>query len=271
MKARPVFAGRRRESAIRQVMDRLRDWRLSKFEHEGTTRAEIRSALCLKGHGWALADMEAAELVSAALRRLGAERPSWLEGQPEYTDNGRDQDAREAMLARTIECARCGSIFAPLNNLPVKYCSVECANPVLYGPKPCEHCGKTFKPKEAKSRFCSPICASFGQRTVDERQCRHCKAIFRPKNGNQPGEGFYCSRVCYFAARAYVTVVRECEWCFTIYEARGHKSRFCCPRCRQKSIDLRSGKWRPTVISPPVLDYLFRKQGLRITHEKVAA
>lgn len=270
-KVKPLFAGRRRESAIRQVMNKLRDWRLSKFEHEGSTRASVRSGLCLKGYGWEVADMAAADLVSVALTRLGAKRPTWLEGQPEFTDSGRDQDAREAMLARSIECARCGSIFAPLNNRPAKYCSAECATPTIHLPRSCEQCCAVFKPKIGKMRYCSHECARLASRTVAERQCRQCKAIFRPKNGNRDDEGFYCSMACTVAARAFVRVVRECEWCFTVYEARGHKSRFCCRRCNQKTIDLRNGKWRPKEISSPLLDYLFRQQGLRITAERIAA
>lgn len=250
-----ILNGKRREAVLSQVLDRLRDWRLSPFEFEADARAGVRSALCLRGYAWERSDEEAAGLVAEGLRIIGAIRPTWQEGQPEFTDSGRDQDAREAMLQRTKPCARCGKLFAPVNNRPAMFCSWEC---VALRERACAHCGRMFAPRHKGSKYCGPKCSALAQRTVAPRTCRHCRSIFRPRNGNRTDEGFYCSMECQVAGRAYVTVVRVCEWCDTVYTARGHKSRFCSPRCRQKSIDLRNGKWRPTVITPPVFDYMIR-------------
>ena len=60
-------------------------WRSSAFEFEASCRHGLRSGFCLAGESWARADVMAAEIVRESLHRIGARRPTWEEGQPEYT------------------------------------------------------------------------------------------------------------------------------------------------------------------------------------------
>ena len=90
----------------------------SLFGLEGPLRHGIRSDLCLQGWRWAVADATAKDVVDDALRRVGAVRPRWKEGQPEWTDAGVIRDTR-------LRCAQCD---APLEIGQKAFCSRRCAD-----------------------------------------------------------------------------------------------------------------------------------------------
>lgn len=90
----------------------------SKFAFEAICRHAIRATLCLRGWGWSDADAVAAQIVAAALNQIGARRPTWKEGQPEWTQDG------FAPIERT-RCIRCRSL---LEGAQTKYCSDLCAS-----------------------------------------------------------------------------------------------------------------------------------------------
>ena len=89
---------------------------LTPLAFEGLFRQVIRSQLCLQGWKWHPADQVARDLVGVVLSILQAKRPSWNEGQPEWTIE------RGTLIERT-RCAKCG------NSLPeghLKFCSDPC-------------------------------------------------------------------------------------------------------------------------------------------------
>lgn len=108
----------RRGHMVRVVADILRGGEPTKFAFEATCRHRIRAALCLKGWGWQEADDTARDIVAAALRQAGAVRPTWKEGQPEYTQEG------HVPVERT-RCIRCNK---PLEGWQRKFCGSLCAN-----------------------------------------------------------------------------------------------------------------------------------------------
>ncbi|MFD1482994.1 hypothetical protein [Paracoccus nototheniae] len=87
------------------------------FGLEGPMRHAMRETLCLQGWQWADADDTARQLVAAALASLWAIRPTWNEGQPEWTIE------QGTLIART-RCARCQ---APLPEGHYKFCSRLCS------------------------------------------------------------------------------------------------------------------------------------------------
>ena len=89
----------------------------SLFGLEGPLRAGIRHDLCLAGWRWADADFMARELLDEAHRRARAARPTWYEGQPEWTIQG-------GVLIERTRCVKCGS---QLPDGHKKYCSRLCA------------------------------------------------------------------------------------------------------------------------------------------------
>lgn len=93
-----------REALVTALVGVLRDQREagapSWFSVEGVSIAVIRAELCLEGLPWPLADWAARDVVGEALARVGAERPPWQEGQPEFTDGG-------AIRVQRTSCAEC--------------------------------------------------------------------------------------------------------------------------------------------------------------------
>lgn len=86
------------------------------FGLEGPLRAGLRADFCRQGWGWNTADMTARELLAEVFARIGAERPTWNEGQPEW-----------AIEAGTlIERTRCVRCHAPLPEGHYKFCSRLC-------------------------------------------------------------------------------------------------------------------------------------------------
>lgn len=83
---------------------------------EGPLRAGLRSDLCLQGWGWQSADLAARDVLEDAFRLAGAIRPTWNEGQPEWTIEA------GTLVERTF-CANCRK---PLPDGRPKFCSDLC-------------------------------------------------------------------------------------------------------------------------------------------------
>ena len=90
----------------------------SLFGLEGPLRHAIRSDLCLQGWRWKDADAMAREMMDEAFRAVRATRPTWNEGQPEWTIPA------NTLIERT-RCVRCGK---PLPEGHHKFCSDLCAS-----------------------------------------------------------------------------------------------------------------------------------------------
>jgi mono/diheme cytochrome c family protein len=90
----------------------------SLFGLEGPLCAAIRSDLCLQGWRWRDANDMAKLLLSEAFFVVGAERPSWAEGQPEWVISA----------GNLIERTRCANCHGPLPEERPKFCSDLCKN-----------------------------------------------------------------------------------------------------------------------------------------------
>lgn len=86
------------------------------FGLEGPLRQGIRSDLCLQGWKWDDADLMAREMLDDAFRVVHAIRPSWEEGQLEWTIHA-------GTLIERTRCVRCHS---PLPEGHHKFCSHLC-------------------------------------------------------------------------------------------------------------------------------------------------
>jgi len=87
------------------------------LNYEAPMRHGLRVRLILEGWGWTDADAAAADIVKTALNQVGAQRPTWEEGQPEYSQQGAG-----ALIERT-RCVRC---HKPLEGIQRKFCSDLC-------------------------------------------------------------------------------------------------------------------------------------------------
>ncbi|QFT62082.1 hypothetical protein [Roseivivax sp. THAF30] len=90
----------------------------SLFGLEGPLRQGIRSDLCLMGWRWDDADFMARELLGEAFRRARAVRPTWYEGQPEWT-------IRQGLLIERTRCVECGQHLPEGHR---KFCDTVCLN-----------------------------------------------------------------------------------------------------------------------------------------------
>ncbi|MDR4306967.1 hypothetical protein IHQ68_10090 [Chelatococcus sambhunathii] len=108
----------RRQHLVVIVVAIMRAGDPTPFAFEATCRHAIRSRLCLSGWRWSEADAVALDIVLAALRQIGAQRPTWKQGQPEWTQDG------HSPIERT-RCVRCGS---PLPEDHTKFCGRLCGD-----------------------------------------------------------------------------------------------------------------------------------------------
>src|SRR5690606_21909300 len=158
----PVFAGEQREHVERRVIQILREGQSSPFEHEGTVRHGLRSSLCLTGVGWNTADREAANIVGAALSAIGAKRPSFEEGQRQYSTPLENCQWCGLELEKTHHAGR---RVAP-------YCDEICAGLALRN--------RDFS-ERVKSNLAYAAAVSVAARArVPKRDCEQCGKSFRP-------------------------------------------------------------------------------------------
>lgn len=174
-KAKPI-RGERRETIITRLVEGMRDWRATPFENEGPYLHGIRSALCLDGHGWQAANDEAVVMVGSALSLLGAERPTWDQGQRYYAE-------------RRDKCLHCGGAIEGLETRAMQFCSEMCAKSALE-----ERNGlrKTYEDKvyAAAHRF-------MGKSRTKPRKCVWCDRAFHPQKDSTSQK--FCSIPCVLA------------------------------------------------------------------------
>ena len=241
-----IFEGDARSAAIGRIVNALLHWKASPFELEAETLVSVRSALCSHGYGWARSDFEARALVTESLALLGAQRPSWEEGQ------------REHAVARE-DCRWCAMPVPPeltLGKFEHCFCSAKCArntlrfqsfsersysdalyeaahrtlqrlrNPI----QNCRQCKRPFHPIFAHHVFCSQTCHGAHSVIHQPRECPQCSEVFKPSGGHTK----FCSTRCRDAARRTRPML-ICEVCESPFTSKNHttpgKGRFCSRAC----------------------------------------
>ena len=107
---------KRRQHLIERIVLILDRGEPSKFAFEGSCRRGLRSSFVLAGWRWAEADATAADILAAAFREIGAQRPTWLDGQPSAFQDG-------ASIPRE-RCLGCGQQL--LGDVTERFCSRPC-------------------------------------------------------------------------------------------------------------------------------------------------
>ncbi len=253
-----------REKMIRAVVEILKEGEPSKFRFEASCRHNIRHDLCLDGVLWDEADQRAASIVTAALDRIGAVRPTWHEGQIEHTEN---------FEIERRWCIRCGAQIAveDIEGGARKYCSPVCSYNDHHGqwkadyrgklrgalptdrtgrPTTCPGCGRQFVPHHWHQRLCSPECAykhrkletsrrrDAAQAQIPDAQCEVCLSIFRPKRAGST----LCSMKCvgrraqrlrwgHAVTATFDRPPIECPSCKTMFKPERTESKFCSRAC----------------------------------------
>ncbi len=248
-KPRQIVTGERRKHVISEIMDVLDDFRFSAWEHEGDTRAGLRSALCLTGHDWISSDLESAGLITAAFQKLGqSARPSWAEGQPEYT--------------APIEA--CNWCKEPLSQFQVdrreRFCEIACATAALkyraYGtnfnedamgraayrilqqaktkPRGCAQCGTSYHPirEGSDQRFCSYRCRDASMTMLPVKPCLSCGTNFKPHDRISA----FCSPSCSATYRFQsARIEKDCACCGNGFVAKISTAMYCSNACKKRA------------------------------------
>ncbi|GAB4352978.1 MAG: hypothetical protein Kow0026_10750 [Oricola sp.] len=163
-----------RKAAIREkVVPLARTAEPTPFAIEGPARHGIRAALCLQGWRWAEADAIAAEIVAAALNIVGAKRPTWEQGQPEWTQPG----ALPILRERCIRCRK------PLPEGHYKFCSKMCGD-AYHGER------NAVRLREERHLKRMARLAAWSAKQPEQR-CEGCGGLFRPR---RPGQRFCCTQ-----------------------------------------------------------------------------
>lgn len=144
------------------------------FAFESACRHGLRTQFCNTGWPWDIADETAARIVSAALAQIGARRPTWEQGQPEWAQYG-------VVLFERTRCVTCGNKLPEENK---KYCSPHCG---------LVHRWEIADDDKRKANKAHVTAYYAAQRANAElRNCARCGLLFKPGRPTQ----IYCSRKC---------------------------------------------------------------------------
>ncbi|OCJ38026.1 hypothetical protein A6U91_07500 [Agrobacterium tumefaciens] len=252
-KPRQIVKGERRKHVILQVMEILDDFRFSAWENEGSTRAGLRSALCIAGHDWTASDVESAALITAAFQKLAkGARPSWAEGQPEYTAPIEACNFCKGPLAQFqidrrerfcgVACATAALKYRSYGTQPFKDSLGRAAYRILYQaktkPRECIQCQASYQPirEGSDQMFCTRRCRNISMTTLPVKPCLHCGTEFKPhKPTNQ-----HCSMRC-GAAHRYQTarIEKQCVCCGMPFVAKISKAMYCSVDCKKHALKVR--------------------------------
>jgi len=245
-KPKPIFRGEKRKNVVAEAMNVMRDWRLSPFEHEGATRAGLRSSLCLDGYDWNRADGAAADIVKECLHRMGAERPTYLKGQREYTIPrefcrcclGPLDD--EALAARRAFCSEeCRQSVRTRDTMLYERLMVDTRNRASFikanaaaAPRSCSQCGKTYRAAKASQMVCSRECAQQALRTIKPRNCLWCQKTFRPRDNSKRCCSVECGVKHGAMIRNKAAPEVICAVCKSVFRKRSPMGKYCSPSCK---------------------------------------
>jgi hypothetical protein len=166
----------RARSIREKIVPVMREVEPTPFAAEGPCRAGIRSSLCLQGWPWLDADTAAAEVVAAALHVVGARRPTWYQGQPDFAQPGvtpivydRCRQCRGPIPEgrRAFCCIDCKQIFhgrrasqAHSEEARTRHAAWYAARSSKLPEQVCDGCGRSYRPKRPGQRFCSVACVN---------------------------------------------------------------------------------------------------------------
>lgn len=227
----------KRKHLVCEITKIMRNWRFTPFENEGACRSGLRSAMCLSGSSWALADQEAQSIVEEALTVMRATRPTLVQGQREYSV------PRE-------NCAWCyGEIDSESVNQGHRFCSEYCAS--MSKLRSNEY--HSFAMQHRRARAFKLLVKAKSQ----SKNCSHCGSSFKSHDENAR----YCSHPCFLRHVQAKTQTKICLWCAKSFYAGSSRAKFCSAACTEGYGRLKRGAPPPKRITAPVFDfYLYQPQ-----------
>lgn len=231
----PILSQKQRAAVVEKVRPSMEQWTRSPFEREAATRSALRGAFCLGGDGWAAADNEAARITAMALDAMGAQRPSWEEGQWTYALS---EDYCK-WCQRPMELGHAGH-----------YCSPECSKSALMH--------RDFKERHTDNAAYREAYRSVRRFAMPKKPCRKCGGAFHPREQQQE----FCSRSCaqtfkVEALRATEGTKVVCSVCRDEFRAlHPTKAKYCCTACQVTGYRMRKGIWDPKRLNRQAFEQL---------------
>jgi hypothetical protein len=231
------LAKERRRALVEKIVLILRKGQPTIFAFESACRAGLRSGFCIEGFGWTLADIEAAAIVESALRQIGACRPTWREGQREYTGH------EDRLLCANPRCQK------PIERAAGEYqyrlfCSAFCRSSVQNFRYASEH--------RAEAKATSKAWRDAQRASAAPRPCGWCGRSFRPLIQTGKPEPRFCGKSCaarygnsirperfgWMAPRLAATPAappQACEECGTSFRPKWKGNRYCGKLCSNRA------------------------------------
>lgn len=94
----------------------------------------------------------------------------------------------------------------------------------------CARCGKEFKARSTKRKFCSFPCSVKASRGVPTHICDYCGKSFERRAGETRTKHFFCTHQCYAKFRKTITVT-ECRRCGKPFMPTANGRPFCSVKC----------------------------------------
>ena len=167
-----------RRSLISSVAIILDKGEPTRFAFEAACRSGLRARYCLKGWPWAAADRVAADVVRAALKKIGAARPSWLDGQREITGHSWRFYCANPLCQKPLQTS----------NGKKLYCSVECRRSVKHSRWRQDH------EKENAAR--AAVWRIAARKKGEYRNCHQCARQFQAHDRANTKPQRFCSNKC---------------------------------------------------------------------------
>lgn len=214
----------RRTHLINTVIDVLAHGKPTHFAFEGSCHFGLRSGLCLEGWPWNDADHAAKDIVAAALKRMGATRPTWWQGQP-------DSAAEGLVFVERTYCECCRSKMpkaaAVQTGWAKRFCSKLCN----------EHARNRYRRSYGQQRTTAEL--HMAQKAMGERKrqlrekiCVQCSEFYVP---DQSSMGLYCSRTCAgLGNRGRRVPLPKCVTCGK--ECKQTRTKYCSKACFRATI-----------------------------------
>ena len=233
---KPILKGNKRSHVVTETAKVLADFDLTPFEHEAACYHGLRAGLCLDGHAWAEADADAFAIVQEALKKNAAVRPSWEQGQREYTT------PRE-------NCSWCGGELG--GDSATRFCSAHCAKMAITR--------RSYEGLARENRARVQALRLVNQSRKTPRSCEECGKAFLHNGEKDPAK--FCSHHCYAVHKAKTepSLERECRTCGDSFRAKDERAIFCSTACQTLESRMRRGTMIPVKGSARVFDYLFTR------------
>jgi hypothetical protein len=228
----------------------------------------MRQGLCMNGYDWRRADWQAHEIVAEGLRLLGAERPTWEEGQLQYTDppdvctwckrpfsEEQMQGARRPRFC-SPECARVAIQRRDWQNSYIDTKVGRAAYLLIRNEegvrRACKACGKEFGVpfNNLGQIYCSTVCSNRVNRHAD-KTCLNCGILYHPRTPDQ----LCCSRACRDGLGRLPQFHKQCVYCARWFMGKFKRSKHCSPHCRSMDYHYGVKRVRPKVLHHAAFDY----------------